>query len=255
MLGQGELTFSAEGSAPCVVAFHGFGGSAAELRPLLDRIASAGYAVDAALLPGHGTDPADLQRVRWEDWVGAARDRARAAAGRYGRFFLLGFSLGSLVALHLASEAPSEGLAGLVALGTAVRLERFTQLGLRAFARLGHRMPDLYVRKPRPGDLVDQSALSSLATYDRNPLRAATQVVAMGSLVSGEVGRVTCPTLILHGRKDRVCPWQNAVWLADHVGSKDVSVRIFERSAHVLACDFEREEVAQEVLAFLERLR
>jgi carboxylesterase len=72
--------------------------------------------------------------------------------------------------------------------------------------------------------------------------------------VRAAVGRITCPALILHGRRDHVCSWRNARWLAEHIGSRDVSVRIFERSAHVLACDGERAEVAREVVAFVKRV-
>ena len=75
-----------------------------------------------------------------------------------------------------------------------------------------------------------------------------------GPRVAERVARIACPTLILHGRRDRVCPWRNAVWLADHLGTRDVSVRIFEKSAHVLAWDGERDEVAREVLRFLGRV-
>jgi carboxylesterase len=257
MLGRGDVEFFAPGSAPCVVAIHGFGGTAAELRPLLERISGAGYAVDAALLPGHGTSPSELQNVTFDDWVAATRERARAAADRYGKVVLLGFSLGSLVALQLAAggDSPPPGLVGLVALGNALCLEPVTRTALAALSRLGTFLPDLYVRKPAAGDLLDKSAMGQLVTYDRHPLRAAVQTYLAGRRVREIVGRVTCPTLILHGRHDRVCSWTNAVWLADHVGSKDVSLRIFERSAHVLACDFEREEVAREVCAFLDRRR
>src|SRR5580692_5276747 len=80
MLGHGPLELFAPGGSPCVLAVHGFGGTAAELRPLLDRISAAGFAVDAALLPGHGTSPTDLQRYRFDDWVNATRDRLRKAA-------------------------------------------------------------------------------------------------------------------------------------------------------------------------------
>jgi carboxylesterase len=116
-------------------------------------------------------------------------------------------------------------------------------------------MPDLYVAKPGAGDVRDKSALGALVTYDRHPLRAAIETYRAGLRVRPVVDRITCPALILHGRHDRVCPWQNAVWLADHIGSKDVSVRIFENSAHVLANDFDREDVAREVCSFLDRRR
>jgi carboxylesterase len=256
MLGHGPTEFFASGRSPCVVAMHGFGGSAAELRPLLDRIADAGFAVDAALLPGHGTTPADLQNLGFDDWVEATRVRVRHVVARHGSYVLLGFSLGTLVAMQIASEPDRPaGLAGLVVLGNALFLEPVTSAGLGALSRLPARVPDLYVRKPAAGDVVDQAALGGIVTYDRHPLRAAIETYRAGVRVRSVVGRIACPTLILHGRRDRVCPWKNAGWLAEHIGSKDVSVRIFERSAHVLANDLERDAVSAEVRAFLERRR
>ena len=95
MFGHGPMEMFAAGRAPCVVAFHGFTGTAAELRPVLTAVADAGLAVDAALLPGHGTRAEDLQPKTFDDWVGAARLRARKAIEEHGRIVLLGFSLGS----------------------------------------------------------------------------------------------------------------------------------------------------------------
>jgi carboxylesterase len=253
MLGAGELEFFSPGKAPCVVAFHGFGGTASELRPLLDRVAQAGFAVNAALLPGHGGRVEDLQATTFEEWVAAGRAALRAAVAEHGRAALLGFSMGSLVAMQLAAERP-EGLAGLVVLGNALTLTAPTSvpLGLLLAARVP--LPDIYVVKPRPGDLTDKAAMGALLTYDRHPVRGAMEVYRAGSRVRGVVGRVTCPTLVLHGRRDSVCPWRNATWLADHLGTRDVTIRIFERSAHVVACDLERDEVAAETAAFLRRL-
>ena len=252
-MGEGERELFVEGRAPCVVALHGFGGTVAELRPLLDAAAGAGYAVDAALLAGHGTRVEDLQELGFEAWLAGARARLKAAREKHGRVVLLGFSLGSLVAMQLASEQP-EGLAGLVVLGNALTLHALMRVPLGLWHRTGRPLPDVYLLKPLAGDLVDPTAMGSLVTYDRHPVRAALSVYLAGPRVAERVGRIACPTLILHGRRDRVCPWRNAVWLAEHLGTRDVSVRIFEKSAHVLAWDGEREEVAREVLRFLGRV-
>jgi carboxylesterase len=253
MLGEGERELFVEGRAPCVIALHGFGGTVAELRPLLDRIGRAGFAIDAALLPGHGTRVENLQDATFDGWVDAVRARTHAALAAHGRIVLLGFSLGSLVAMRLASERPA-GLAGLVVLGNALTLRLPMSLPMALWARLGWPMPDLYLVKPRAGDVLDTSALRALVTYDRHPLRAAMEVWRAGARVRTVVGRIACPALVLHGRHDVVCSWRNATCLAKRIGSTDVSVRIFENSAHVLACDAEREEVACEVSAFIERI-
>jgi carboxylesterase len=213
MLGEGERELFAKGRAPCVVALHGFGGTVAELRPLLERIGRAGFAIDAALLPGHGTRVEELQEATFDAWVEAARARARAALAAHGRIILLGFSLGSLLAMRLASERP-EGLAGLVVLGNALTLRLHTSLPLALWARFmgkARPLPDVYLLKPRAGDLVDASAMDALVTYDRHPLRAAMEVWRAGERVRGIVGRIACPTLVLHGRRDLVCSFGHRV--------------------------------------------
>jgi carboxylesterase len=252
MIGDGERERFAAGRPPTVVAMHGFGGTAAELMPLLDRVALDGYAVDAALLAGHGTTVEALQDATFDGWVAGVRTRAEAA-GRLGRVVLVGFSLGSLVAMQIASEKPP-WLAGLVVLGNALTLRPHTSVPLALWRLTGKPMPDVYVLKPRPGDLVDLAAMNTILTYDRHPMRAALEVYLAGPRVREVVRHIACPALILHGRRDAVCSWRNATWLAERIGSRDVTVRIFEKSAHVLCCDGERDDVGREVAAFLARL-
>jgi len=206
MLGVGEHELFADGRAPCVVALHGFGGTVAELRPLLDAVARAGYAIDAALLAGHGSRVEELQELGFDAWVDGARARMRAAVEKHGRVVLLGFSLGSLVAMQLASEHPA-GLTGLVVLGNALTLHPLMRVPLALWHRTGRPLPDVYLLKPLAGDLVDPTAMGSLVTYDRHPVRAALEVYLAGERVRERVGRIECPTLVLHGRRDRVCPW------------------------------------------------
>lgn len=50
-----------------------------------------------------------------------------------------------------------------------------------------------------------------------------------------------------------VCSVKNAAWLAANIGATDVTVKIFPKSAHVIAADLERDAVADAVIAFLDR--
>jgi carboxylesterase len=252
MLGDGEREFFAEGRAPCVVGFHGFTGTASELRPLLDRIAEAGFAVRVPLLPGHGDAPHELQGVSFDGWVTASRARVREAAERYGRVVLLGFSLGSLVAMQLATET-IDGVVGLVVLGNALELTAFSSVPFAVVDRFGIQVPDWYLVKFRAADMRDRRAAQRIATYDRHPLRAALEVYRAGKRLRGEVARITCPTLIVHGARDLVCRPRAATWLRDHIGARDVTLRTYANSGHVVAADFDKEEVARDVIDFLRR--
>jgi esterase/lipase len=224
-----------------------------DVRPLLEPLAAEGYAVDGALLPGHGTAAEELQDRTFDEWVAAARVRLAAAIAAHGSAVAFGFSLGSLVAMQLASERPP-GLTALVVAANALRLSAPAALPLRLVQLLGLRLPDQYIVKPRPGELVDPAAMETIVCYDRNPLRAALQVYLGGCRTRPVVGTIACPTLIVHGRRDGVCPSANARWLARHIGAQDVTLRIFERSAHVLGCDGERAAVSEEILRFLRRV-
>jgi esterase/lipase len=139
-------------------------------------------------------------------------------------------------------------------MGNALTVKPHTRWPLALWEMSRRPMIDVYMLKPQAGDLVDQTMMETLVTYDRHPLRSAREVWLAGPRVRAGVGRIACPTLVLHGRRDRVCSWRNAAWLADHLGTRDVSVRIFEKSAHVLCCDGEREDVAREIVSWLGRL-
>jgi carboxylesterase len=241
------------GEAPCVLVIHGFTGTTCEIRPLAAALSDAGYAVHAPLLPGHGSTPDRLQDATWRDWRAAMAEELDAARHRYGKVVLCGFSLGSLLAMDLAADRP-EGLAGLVVLGNAITLMPPVQAALSFVHRRGLRLPDWYLLKLWSSDLRDREARATIAAYDRDPLRAALEVYRAGRHVEERLAEIVCPVLIAHGAKDRVCPARNARYVADRVRSRQVTVRVYPRSAHLVAADLDRREVAADVLAFVRAL-
>jgi esterase/lipase len=119
-------------------------------------------------------------------------------------------------------------------------------------ARRGWPLPDWYVMKLWASDVRDPEA--RIASYDRNPLRAALEVYRAGRRVEPRLASVTCPTLVLHGKKDRVCPPSNVRLVAERVGAARIETKIYERSAHLVAVDFDRLEVAADVSRFVEQI-
>jgi carboxylesterase len=241
-----------EGRSPCLLAFHGFTGTASELRPLIEAVAAQGYAMRVPLLPGHGTSPDALQSIGFAAWCAAMRLELELAARDHEGVVLCGFSLGSLVAMQLASEGHPK-VRALVVLGNALTLTAISSVPLALFERFGVEVPDWYLVKPRAADMTDRVAARKITTYDRHPIRAAMEVFRAGKAVKTRVSSIHCPTLILHGARDHVCSVKNAGWLAANIGATDVTVKIFPKSAHVIAADVERDAVASEVLAFLAR--
>jgi carboxylesterase len=251
LVGQGSPDpIRIEGRSPAVVALHGFGGTPVEVELVCRAGAAHGLAVHAPLLPGHGTHARDLAPMRFSDWAGAAeRTLDEAAAG--GPAIVAGLSLGSLLALHLALERPAQ-VRALVLLANALWLASpFPALALGAVDRLGIR--DFWM--PKLGaDLADPEARRTHLGYDAQPVHAAVAVLRAAERLRERLAEVRCPTLVLHGARDRVCPAANARRVAERLGTSDVEVALLPRSRHIVTRDLERAEVEQRVEGFLRRV-
>lgn len=213
---------------------------------------AAGFDVNAPTLPGHGTSPRDLQNRTFDEWLTAAREAFDETRATHERVALIGFSMGSLLALSLASEGR---VAGLVVMGCALRLSAPLRAAFGIASAVRARLPDAYVKKAFGPDIRDKTLLASITAYDTNPVRAAMEVHRAGRAVAVRLGDIHCPVLALHGERDRVCSPRASHDLVDLVGTRDVRVRTYARSGHMLALDFDREAVASDVIAFLERVQ
>jgi len=242
--------FLREGRAPCVVAFHGFTGTTAEIRPLLDELATRGFAVRAPLLTSHGSHPAKLQDVTFEELFTEMEHEVDVARERYGQVVIAGFSLGSLVAMELAARRPV-GLLGLVVLGNALTLAPAVSAPLAFIERRGWKLPDWYLLKLWSSDVRDPEQKKKMTSYDCDPLRAALEVYRAGVHVQRRLAQIQCPTLILHGARDRVCPSSNVALAAAGLGTSEVRTRIYAESGHLIAADHDRVEVAATVASFV----
>lgn len=106
-------TFVVERARPAgaVLLLHGLTDSPYSLRSLGERFADAGFAVVGFRLPGHGTVPEALDRVRRRDWQAAVRIAARATAAMApdgAPFVIVGYSNGAALGLDYALAAVDE---------------------------------------------------------------------------------------------------------------------------------------------------
>jgi alpha-beta hydrolase superfamily lysophospholipase len=91
-----------------VVLLHGLTDSPYSLRHVARRYRELGYVVVAIRLPAHGTVPAALTDVVWEDWAAATRlavREARRLSGGTTPLHMVGFSNGGALATQYALDA------------------------------------------------------------------------------------------------------------------------------------------------------
>ena len=120
--------------AGAVVLLHGLTDSPYSLRHIARRYRAHGWVSVAIRLPAHGTVPAGLTDVEWEDWAEATRLAVREARRRIGPskpLHLVGFSNGGALAMKYALDA-----LGDKALTRPDRIVLISpMIGITAFAR------------------------------------------------------------------------------------------------------------------------
>ncbi len=91
-----------------VVLLHGLTDSPYSMRSVAQMYRDHGFVAIAIRLPGHGTVPAALTKVDWEDWTQATRLAVREARRRIGPslpLHLVGYSNGGALATQYALDA------------------------------------------------------------------------------------------------------------------------------------------------------
>jgi carboxylesterase len=251
-MGEGSpAPIEISGDPPAVLALHGFGGTPLEIALVVDVAKELGLRAFAPLLPGHGTHARELMHTNWKDWSRASNVALDRLVKPGSRVIVVGLSLGSLLAAHLAATRQSDVLA-IGMLANATRLTPLTtSWPLRIIEKLG--LPDFGI--PKAGaDIQDPAARATHLTYNLQRVRGAMEVMRAGARVEKILGDIHCPAFIAHGRLDHVCPVANAERVAKKLGSADKTVVILERSAHIITRDYDRETLGRELRRFLGRI-
>ncbi len=247
-----------------MLLIHGWLGLPGDLRPLADYLAQCGYTVSGPLLARHGARPDGLHDVRWEDWAASVEAAHREITTHCTSIVLLGYSLGGLLALHLASQ---RHVAGVITLAAALAPARAWLL--RALVLGRYFMPWLYpmrganfadpqlraelVSKLGHVDFDDPTVVAQLRTGIRISTRSIYEVVRLAQRVRRLLPLVTSPALIMQGRLDTTVQPISAQHIYNLIGTTDKELAWFERSGHLLPNDLEHEQVSASIASWLDR--
>jgi len=86
------------------VVCHGFGDSAFNTKPLGEFLHGLGHTAIGVLLPGHGSKIEDMEKSRYSHWLDYLERTYLNERSRHRKIFLVGFSMGGSLALHVAAK-------------------------------------------------------------------------------------------------------------------------------------------------------
>ena len=245
----------AEPSRAVVACIHGLGDHSGLYQALVEFLVARGIAVHAPDLRGNGRSPGRRAYVtRWDEF---REDLQRFLEVVHAEepsvpVFLLGNSLGGLIALEYALKHP-EGLRGVIAASPPLgRLS--VPAPLMALGRvLSTVWPTFSMRTG-----MDLSGLARdptvASTVLADPLfhrvgtaRLSTEVVAAIARVQTGAPRFPLPLLLLQGGADRMVPPEGTRRFAAAVAHPDAQLIEYAEGYHVLFADLDREQVLGDV--------
>lgn len=244
---QAEPFFMAGNSDLALLFLHGFTASPSEVYPVARLIHEQNNCtVSAILLPGHGSSPEQLNKCNWLDWSGAVKTELDSLLARYARVFVGGLSMGGLLALNAGLEM--EGLHGVVAIN----------------APIFNRNPFLTTCAPLYGYLrpyypkKDAQALDALEAEGRfayrvMPVKAFQSLMNLRARIMQDIQQLKIPALIIQSLLDESVHPRSGRFLLAKTSANGGTLLELESSRHIATMGPEKELIAREIIAYMEK--
>lgn len=255
-----EQTWAADQPRAQIVLVHGLGEHSGRYQNYVDYFVPRGYTLHGADLRGHGRSGGKRGYVDRFDQFVADLDRRMAhvrSADPATPVFIIGHSLGSLIALKYGLDHPA-GLSGIIVTGTALRDALVMPKWKRSLANvLSGVAPSLKMDNGVLTKYLSQDP-AVITAYEADPLvhrwgtpRLAAEVEAVRADVYGRAGEWQVPLLMLHGGADLICLPAGAQAFARSVRPALVEYREYDGLFHEIHNELDRAVVFQDIEAWL----
>lgn len=219
---------------------HGFTGSPFEVAPLAQSLKErTDWKIVVPTLPGHG-DELSLKGIKHNEWIAHAEKELKSLLKECDTVYVVGFSMGGLIASYLASAYPVEKL---VLLSAAAYYVNPRQLAFD----VKEMMKDTVKGRLKQNELFRRYTRKIKDT----PMTATLQFRRLVSEIKPILNDVKVPTLIAQGESDGIVPPKSAFYLYENIGAEVKRLIFYKNSKHLIChCD-EKEHLFDEVYDFL----
>jgi carboxylesterase len=234
-----------DGSRGGVLLLHGYMGTVQTVRAWAMAFAQAGFAVEAPLLPGHGTSPEDMLDTKgWNDYVNCADIYYRKLEQQHKRVFVGGLCLGGPIAAAVVTRHPET--AGLISINGNFQLPTQWNADYLRQMLKDNRLYFPWFR----GKTAEDPQAPPLIVYELAPIAPMLTLRPALEELYPRLGEIYCPVLAFTSRLDTVlAPGEDEpLWIKEVSGP--VEHIFLERSRHLATIDYDKEIVEARSVAF-----
>lgn len=224
----------------CLI-IHGFTGGPHEVEPLDDFLKQqTTWYIVSPTLPGHG-EKLRLKGIFYYDWVQSAEEELKELLQICDKVYVIGFSMGGMIASYLTVKYP---VSKLVLLSAALYYVNPRQLG--------YDIKNIVKDAMRGTLLQNELFIRYKRKIASTPISATTQFRKLVKDLKQYLPNVHVPTLIVQGMDDGVVPPKAAYALHESIGATEKKLLLLDRAQHTICHCEEKELLFQDILSFLE---
>ncbi len=226
----------------CLV-IHGFTGGPYEVEPLASYIEEhTDWHVVTPSLPGHGLGEGrdlDLLDRSYKDWVKEAEQAYLELKEDHDEIYLVGFSMGGMIAAYLAAKYTCKKL---VLLSTSRKYISIPRIGVDILN---------FTQKAVRRKLKDDALFHHYRKkYGSVPVKAIREFLKCMKFTKPYLKEIHCPVFIVQGMQDGMVPYK-AVHYLDKEIPVDAEIIYFHDSKHLICLGEDKDVVIDAVFQFL----
>lgn len=225
-----------------VLMIHGFAGGTYDYESVANYISlNSKFNVFFFTLPGHGGSRKGVKSCEWINY--SEEQLKKLIKNGYKEIYLIGHSMGGVIATYLASK---------------YKEVKKIVLAAPAF--------EYFKIKDGKLDVVDSIKLVPKIKdkYDNNqiinkilklPISAVNEFINLVNEYKGYINEIEIPILIIHGLEDIIVPSSSSTKIYNILKSKNKKIIYFKKVGHEIFDNYRNDDINKQVLKFLKTRR
>lgn len=221
-----------------ILLIHGFAGGSYDYGDLGNDLQTyRNFDVFTFTLPGH--DKLKINNVTKEEWIKAGENQIeKIIKNGYKTIYIIGHSMGGIIASHLASKYKK--VKKLVLAAPAFKYLSFKDDKIDIIESM-KKLPKLF---------IDYDSNIVISRILKSPILTIKEFMDLAETHIDDVKNIKIPTLILHGTKDELVPVDSINYVYDNIASTSVTLIELEDITHDLFINDSYEEIKKIIIDF-----